>query len=53
MSTAEIAIIRLEDAILCADCESICNRQPDGKCAHCGSTSTLNMTTILNRREGE
>ena len=41
--------IPLTDAMLCAECEMVTVRAPDGRCAHCGSEAVMDLSRILNR----
>lgn len=44
-------MIQLIDAVFCANCEYVTCREPDCKCAHCGSDAILSLSAILNRNE--
>jgi len=44
----ELNLVRLEDALLCANCEVIVNQTlGGGKCPACGSLALLNVSPLL------
>lgn len=46
---SEDAMIALDHAMLCAECETVIRRASDGRCTRCGSDATLDLSVILNR----
>jgi hypothetical protein len=43
----ELNCVRLETALLCANCESIVNESWNGKCPVCGSGALLGLSRLL------
>lgn len=39
--------IPLSEAVLCANCDFVTARQPDGRCSHCGSEALLAVSGML------
>lgn len=42
-------LIHLSRAVLCCNCETIAERQPDFRCPHCRSEALLDLERLLNR----
>ena len=51
LACPEMAIVPLEQAQLCQDCEAI-TAAPNGRCQRCGSRALLSVAKVLNREEG-
>lgn len=47
--------IRLKEAVLCCDCDTIYKYEPHAICPFCGSMAYFHLTRILNRvdKKGE
>ncbi len=43
----ELNIVRLEDALLCANCDAIVNTTLKGRCPVCGSSALLGLSRLL------
>ncbi len=43
----ELNVVKLEDALLCANCEQIVSETLKGRCPVCGSTALLGLSRLL------
>jgi len=43
----EINFVKLDDAVLCANCEMISNETRDGCCSACGSRALMSVSRLL------
>ncbi len=52
LARPDVAIVLLDQAQLCQDCNAITAAQ-NGRCLRCGSQSLLSVASVLNRKTEE